>query len=100
MTGRSEEHTSELQSHDNLVCRLLLEKKTQRRPAPPDHGPGQEPRPRRRRPQAPRPTPPPPHPAPAPRRAPPPPAPCASFFLTGRGPPDLSPFPLPDAFRI
>src|SRR5207237_7192636 len=27
---RSEEHTSELQSHLNLVCRLLLEKKTQR----------------------------------------------------------------------
>src|SRR5260370_13883141 len=29
MTGcsRSEEHTSELQSHLNLVCRLLLEKK-------------------------------------------------------------------------
>src|SRR5690242_20817350 len=26
-TGRSEEHTSELQSHVNLVCRLLLEKK-------------------------------------------------------------------------
>src|SRR5260370_17430868 len=26
--GRSEEHTSELQSHLNLVCRLLLEKKT------------------------------------------------------------------------
>src|SRR3954464_3440947 len=25
---RSEEHTSELQSHDNLVCRLLLEKTT------------------------------------------------------------------------
>src|SRR5688500_988578 len=25
--GRSEEHTSELQSHCNLVCRLLLEKK-------------------------------------------------------------------------
>src|SRR3954467_15207899 len=25
--SRSEEHTSELQSHDNLVCRLLLEKK-------------------------------------------------------------------------
>src|SRR5207237_3061210 len=24
--GRSEEHTSELQSHLNLVCRLLLEK--------------------------------------------------------------------------
>src|SRR5476649_33647 len=28
---RSEEHTSELQSHSDLVCRLLLEKKKQRR---------------------------------------------------------------------
>src|SRR5260370_11288925 len=28
--GRSEEHTSELQSHLNLVCRLLLEKKNTR----------------------------------------------------------------------
>src|SRR2546430_2923637 len=28
MKGRSEEHTSELQSQSNLVCRLLLEKKT------------------------------------------------------------------------
>src|SRR4029077_21298509 len=27
---RSEEHTSELQSHFNLVCRLLLETKTQK----------------------------------------------------------------------
>src|SRR5260370_38127245 len=27
ITSRSEEHTSELQSHLNLVCRLLLEKK-------------------------------------------------------------------------
>src|SRR5260370_19976840 len=27
VTLRSEEHTSELQSHLNLVCRLLLEKK-------------------------------------------------------------------------
>src|SRR5947207_11880209 len=26
-SGRSEEHTSELQSHSDLVCRLLLEKK-------------------------------------------------------------------------
>src|SRR5438477_9182350 len=26
---RSEEHTSELQSHVNIVCRLLLEKKNQ-----------------------------------------------------------------------
>src|SRR5690242_10482143 len=28
---RSEEHTSELQSHVNLVCRLLLEKKKKKR---------------------------------------------------------------------
>src|SRR5260370_10367738 len=27
LTTRSEEHTSELQSHLNIVCRLLLEKK-------------------------------------------------------------------------
>src|SRR5690606_40843711 len=27
MKNRSEEHTSELQSRENLVCRLLLEKK-------------------------------------------------------------------------
>src|SRR5260370_8957690 len=33
---RSEEHTSELQSHLNLVCRLLLEKKkTEQRRDPP-----------------------------------------------------------------
>src|SRR5260370_32539187 len=37
--GRSEEHTSELQSHLNLVCRLLLEKKkqTSELQAPLDH---------------------------------------------------------------
>src|SRR5260370_16606906 len=39
--NRSEEHTSELQSHLNLVCRLLLEKKKRtghhkRQPAPTD----------------------------------------------------------------
>src|SRR2546430_8442264 len=39
LQGRSEEHTSELQSQSNLVCRLLLEKKKQNhanplRPAP------------------------------------------------------------------
>src|SRR5690606_40413569 len=28
LNDRSEEHTSELQSRENLVCRLLLEKKT------------------------------------------------------------------------
>src|SRR5258708_12159208 len=32
-SGRSEEHTSELQSPDHLVCRLLLEKK----PPPREH---------------------------------------------------------------
>src|SRR5260364_58601 len=31
--ARSEEHTSELQSPDHLVCRLLLEKKKTKRPA-------------------------------------------------------------------
>src|SRR5438034_2540875 len=31
LTTRSEEHTSELQSHSDLVCRLLLEKKKRRR---------------------------------------------------------------------
>src|SRR5260370_18755471 len=42
---RSEEHTSELQSHLNLVCRLLLEKKktawesTPHRPLPPGRSP-------------------------------------------------------------
>src|SRR5256885_5424574 len=34
--GRSEEHTSELQSPCNLVCRLLLEKKNH---PPPPHPP-------------------------------------------------------------
>src|SRR5688572_31094608 len=29
--GRSEEHTSELQSQSNLVCRLLLEKKNKKK---------------------------------------------------------------------
>src|SRR5207237_10521810 len=32
--ARSEEHTSELQSHLNLVCRLLLEKKKQNNNTP------------------------------------------------------------------
>src|SRR5258708_27575024 len=31
LLGRSEEHTSELQSPDHLVCRLLLEKKKKTR---------------------------------------------------------------------
>src|SRR5260221_6208736 len=33
--NRSEEHTSELQSHSDLVCRLLLEKK--KKASPPLH---------------------------------------------------------------
>src|SRR5260370_27505952 len=33
--SRSEEHTSELQSHLNLVCRLLLEKKNPKQSRPP-----------------------------------------------------------------
>src|SRR5690242_21064578 len=32
LPARSEEHTSELQSHVNLVCRLLLEKKNSEAP--------------------------------------------------------------------
>src|SRR2546430_9857035 len=35
---RSEEHTSELQSQSNLVCRLLLEKKTKPIPVTPPDG--------------------------------------------------------------
>src|SRR5476649_2976556 len=31
--SRSEEHTSELQSHSDLVCRLLLEKKQKTQPS-------------------------------------------------------------------
>src|SRR3712207_8119103 len=38
MDFRSEEHTSELQSRQYLVCRLLLEKKNKR----PQHGPHDE----------------------------------------------------------
>src|SRR5260221_7255610 len=37
ITMRSEEHTSELQSHSDLVCRLLLEKKKNRQPTTPPH---------------------------------------------------------------
>src|ERR1041385_9421201 len=34
MLSRSEEHTSELQSRLHLVCRLLLEKNTQKKKSP------------------------------------------------------------------
>src|SRR3954467_595187 len=95
---RSEEHTSELQSHDNLVCRLLLEKKTG--PSPGRH----------RRRDGPRP--PPPHlrragpPPPAALRPPTPtasarrPHPCAlSFFLMIRRPPRSTLLPYTTLFR-
>src|SRR2546430_3247566 len=36
---RSEEHTSELQSQSNLVCRLLLEKKKNYKHTPSDYAP-------------------------------------------------------------
>src|SRR3954449_12512791 len=45
--SRSEEHTSELQSHSHLVCRLLLEAPTRRRSAP--HSPSINSRTGRRR---------------------------------------------------
>src|SRR2546427_9576621 len=48
--GRSEEHTSELQSQSNIVCRLLLEKKKESIPtrtrtpsAPANHRPPRHP---------------------------------------------------------
>src|SRR5438552_11796803 len=39
ISKRSEEHTSELQSPDHLVCRLLLEKKKTRCRSSPSHIP-------------------------------------------------------------
>src|SRR3990170_7032708 len=39
--GRSEEHTSELQSPDHLVCRLLLEKKTKKKGGGGEEGEGE-----------------------------------------------------------
>src|SRR5436305_8364187 len=36
LDGRSEEHTSELQSRPHLVCRLLLEKKNKKHTLPPN----------------------------------------------------------------
>src|SRR5437870_7156778 len=37
LSGRSEEHTSELQSRGHLVCRLLLEKKKKKKTTTPQH---------------------------------------------------------------
>src|SRR5256886_10700122 len=66
---RSEEHTSELQSQSNIVCRLLLEKKkTPTAPTPPPPPPPTHPPPHP-------PTPPPPPPTTATLPHPPPPSP-------------------------
>src|SRR3954465_4098296 len=92
---RSEEHTSELQSHDNLVCRLLLEKK--------EHlSPRNKRRTAKRPPARPATLPPPAHtppPCPAPGAVP-----GSGFrkvataffiFLNARRPPNTSAFPRP-----
>src|SRR3954463_15629606 len=97
---RSEEHTSELQSHDNLVCRLLLEKKktpTSREClcfglAGPSR-PSQQPAPRAALP------PPPPAP-PSPRLPTPPRFRSALFFFKERPPPEITSLPLPDVLPI
>src|SRR6202021_171385 len=98
-TTRSEEHTSELQSRQYLVCRLLLEKKKKQRKR--DHTshvvhPYRARRSARARCVLPisahcarvRPT-----------------VPfscdvCLFFFLNDAAPPEISPFPLPDALPI
>src|SRR4051795_4422147 len=96
---RSEEHTSELQSHSHLVCRLLLEKKNHRqlpaaRPQSPLRGGTGRRSPRAARPRG--------------RCAPPPGSPpCVRrvrlsprfFFLKDPAPPKLSPFPQHAALR-
>src|SRR3954465_10595311 len=98
--ARSEEHTSELQSHDNLVCRLLLEKKTHTSAttppsaAPPPCPPGPRP-PGPTRPAGPR---------TVPRLVSPTASRAASqigfFFFNNSAPPEISPLSLPHAFPI
>src|SRR3954462_8757675 len=87
---RSEEHTSELQSHDNLVCPLILEKKTLRCPRPlsrnfhrslPWHATSFGFVPRR------------------PSHVPPTELVFSAFFLSHPRPPHVPPFPPPDALR-
>src|SRR3954465_2282593 len=96
--ARSEEHTSELQSHDNLVCRLLLEKKKNHPPT--DRPPPGVMRGHTRQREC------------ADRRAVPAKGawrrgrlgrigrflPVFVFFLNNRAPPEFYPFPLPAAF--
>src|SRR3990170_858135 len=92
--GRSEEHTSELQSPDHLVCRLLLEKKKPRARHPPHldsapPAPVAPIAPPRRRPVG-RPSPPGPGPAIRPRVW----ALLRVFFFNDGAPPEISPLPL------
>src|SRR6202034_4038279 len=80
---RSEEHTSELQSPCNLVCRLLLEKKQRDDPREllrTDRVGAGDGRLRHAHPET--------------HRF------VAIFFLNDPWPPEISPFPLPAAFRI
>src|SRR3990170_3301034 len=95
---RSEEHTSELQSPDHLVCRLLLEKKKTDQEAG-DAGTRAHPPAR------------PPVPAGLGDEYSSPkdtvgdtvnvePRDLFFFFLKDRGPPEISPFPLPAPFRF
>src|SRR3954462_12859391 len=95
---RSEVHTSELQSHDNLVCRLLLEKK-KIAPSATDKAvaleaaPPSPPRWRRR-------TPPPPF-SHAPRSAiVPPPSVSYQFFFNDTATTEIYPLSLHDALPI
>src|ERR1022692_540087 len=86
---RSEEHTSELQSPCNLVCRLLLEKKT-------DHLHRNAHRRHSRQPRQPAP------PVPADGRREkgmPPRLPVSCFFLMIRRPPRSTLFPYTTLFR-
>src|SRR3954449_10211200 len=97
---RSEEHTSELQSHSHLVCRLLLEKKKKLRTTG-DPGSHMTVESKSRRPPPPRVAPPFVSPRCGPCR-------CAFcpisffsfFFLKKRPPPKFSPFPHPAPFPI
>src|ERR1022692_2587065 len=98
LPSRSEEHTSELQSPCNLVCRLLLEKKKTTNPYA--HAPACTPRTLQayharasasaaRRSSDCR------HPAPAVKGGK---CPYYVFFLKKRPPPKIPPFPQPHAF--
>src|SRR3954467_12608566 len=99
-SDRSEEHTSELQSHDNLVCRLLLEKKNRcgrtspHRPPPRTSWRSSRGPPPQRHPHG--------TPGGAAERTQPHPRALAlgPFFFNDPPPPEISPLPLPDPLPI